>query len=135
MAKKKDKAKAKKERGGAKVPKDVAGVKVPKGLRKAGKAALKLAEQPVVSEAVAAALLAAAAALRNPPATRKAAKAAGDGAADAGAAAGRQASVLGDALKAVAIDVAKRTMAAWEESGRKREASSGSGESGKAGKK
>jgi hypothetical protein len=122
MAKKKDK----KERR-PKVPKEVGGVKVPKGIRKAGKAALKLAEQPVVSEAVAAALLAAAAALRDPPAAKKAAKATGDGAADAGAAAGRQASILGDALKAVAIDVARRTVAAWEESGRKRAKGGGEG--------
>lgn len=116
MGKKKDK------KGGGKASKE-AGIKLSKGLRKAGKAARKLAEQPVVSEAVAAALLAAAAALRNPPATRRGAEAAGEGAADAGAdaagAAGRQASGLGDALRGLALDVARRTVEAWEESGKR----------------
>ncbi|MBV9930374.1 MAG: hypothetical protein JO013_05470 [Alphaproteobacteria bacterium] len=111
MGKKKDK-RAKGDKGA----KEIAGVKVPKGLRKAGKAARKLAEQPVVSEAVAAALLAAAAALRDPPATKKGAKAAGDAAGEAAAGAGKQASVLGDALKSIAIDVARRTVEAWSES-------------------
>ena len=117
MGKHKDKKKGK--HGGGDGAKAADGVKVPKGLRKAGKAAVKLAQQPVVSEAVAAALLAAAAALRGDGAAKQGAKAAGDAAADAGAAAGKKASVLGDALKAVAIDVAKRTVEAWEESGKK----------------
>ena len=134
MGKKKDK-KARRE---GKPAKDAGGAKVPKGLRKAGKAALKLAGQPVVSEAVAAALLAAAAALRDPRAMKKAATAAGDKAAEAGAAVERQGSVLGDALKAVALDVAKRTMTAWEEGGRNRakdRGSSGGGNSGAKGVK
>lgn len=117
MGKKKDKkAKAKAAGGDNAVVKEASGGKLPKGLRKAGKAAMKLAEQPVVSEAVAAALLAAAAALRDTGATRRAAKATGDAAADAAGATGKQASLLGDALKSVAIDVARRTVAAWEES-------------------
>jgi hypothetical protein len=117
MGKKKDKkAKAKANGGDAAVAKEASYGKLPKGLRKAGKAAMKLAEQPVVSEAVAAALLAAAAALRDTGATKRAAKATGDAAADAAGATGKQASLLGDALKSVAIDVARRTVAAWEES-------------------
>jgi hypothetical protein len=116
MGKKKDKksrrADGVKEGGG----KAAGAVKLPKGLRKAGKAALKLAEQPVVSEAVAAALLAAAAALRDPPATKRGAKAAGDAAGDAAGEAGKQASALGGALKAIALDVARRTVESWGES-------------------
>src|SRR3954466_10104000 len=107
MGKKKDK-KAKAD----KPVKAGGGTKLPKGLRKAGKAAMKLAEQPVVSEAVAAALLAAAAALRDTGATKRAAKATGDAAANAAGATGKHASLLGDALKSVAIDVARRTVAA-----------------------
>jgi hypothetical protein len=123
MGKKKDKKK-----GGAKPAEAAGAVKLPKGLRKAGKAAKKLAEQPVVSEAVAAALLAAAAALRGGgTGTGKGIKAAGEGAADAPGSAGRQASMLGDALKAVAIDVARRTVAAWEESAKKAPKGSGEG--------
>ncbi|HEY0311062.1 MAG TPA: hypothetical protein VGC56_01055 [Allosphingosinicella sp.] len=116
MGKKKDKkAKAKATAGGGAVAKEASGTKLPKGLRKAGRAAMKLAEQPVVSEAVAAALLAAAAALRDTGATKRAAKGSANAAADAAGATGKQASLLGDALKSVAIDVARRTVAAWEE--------------------
>jgi hypothetical protein len=111
MGKKKDK-KARAD----KPAKAAGGARLPKGLRKAGKAALKLAEQPVVSEAVAAALLAAAAALRDPPATKRGAKAAGEGAGDAAEGAGKQAGALGDALKAIALDVARRTVESWGES-------------------
>lgn len=89
--------------GKIKVPKQVAGVKLPKKLRKAGKKALKIAEQPVVGEAVAAALLAAAAALREDK---------GSGA----KAVGKEAAKFGEALRAYAIDVARRTLDAWEES-------------------
>jgi len=117
MGKKKDK-KAKAGGGGNAGAKEATGSKLPKGLRKAGKAAKKLAGQPVVSEAVAAALLAAAAALRDTGATKRVAKATGEGAAEAAGATGKQASLLGDALKSVAIDVARRTMAAWEENAR-----------------
>ena len=122
MGKKKDKkAKA------GKAAKEPGGVKVPKGLRKAGKAALKLAEQPVVSEAVAAALLAAAAALRDPPATKRGAKAAGEAAGDAAEGAGKQAGVLGDALKAIAIDVARRTVESWSEGAKAAKKGGGNG--------
>jgi hypothetical protein len=121
MGKKKDK-KAKAGGGGNAVATEGSGSKLPKGLRKAGKAARKLAGQPVVGEAVAAALLAAAAALRDTGATKRAGKATGEGAADA---TGKQASLLGDALKSVAIDVARRTVAAWEESAKKPKKSGG----------
>ena len=93
-----------------KIPKRVAGVKVSKAVRKAGNTALKLAESPAVSETVAAALLAAAAALRDPPATRRAAAAAADTASEAG----QQAIRLGDSLRKLALDMARRTLDAWE---------------------
>jgi hypothetical protein len=85
-----------------KIPKRIAGVKVSKAVRKAGKSALKLAETPAVSETVAAALLAAAAALRNPPAAKSGARAAADAAG------------LGDSLRRLALDMARRTLDAWE---------------------
>jgi len=93
-----------------KIPKRIAGVKVSKAVRKAGKRALKLAETPAVSETVAAALLAAAAALRDPPAARRGAQAAVDSAGEAG----EQAIRLGDALRRLALDMARRTLDAWE---------------------
>lgn len=93
-----------------KVPKRIAGVKVSKVVRKAGKSALKLAESPAVSETVAAALLAAAAALRDPPATKRAAAAAADSAGEAG----QEALRLGDSLRRLALDMARRTLDAWE---------------------
>jgi urease accessory protein UreF len=102
--------KAKKGKDKIKVPKRIAGVKVSKAVRKAGKTALKLAEQPAVSETVAAALLAAAAALRDPPTTRRAAAAAAEGAGEAG----QEAIRLGDSLRKMAIDMARRTLDAWE---------------------
>ena len=94
-----------------KIPKRIAGVKVSKTVRKAGKSALKLAESPAVSETVAAALLAAAAALRDPPATRRGAKVAADAAGEAG----QEAIRLGDSLRRLALDMARRTLDAWEE--------------------
>ncbi|HYG48093.1 MAG TPA: hypothetical protein VD846_09145 [Allosphingosinicella sp.] len=102
--------KAKKSKDKVKIPKRIAGVKVAKAVRKAGKSALKLAEQPVVSEAVAAAMLAAAAALRDPPATKRAAGAAADAAGEAG----QEALRLGDSLRKLAIDMARRTLDAWD---------------------
>jgi len=93
-----------------KIPKRIAGVKVAKAVRKAGNSALRLAESPAVSETVAAALLAAAAALRDPPATRRGAKAAADAAAEAG----QEALRLGDTLRRLALDMARRTLDAWE---------------------
>jgi hypothetical protein len=108
MAKDKDK-KAKK---GAKLPRKVAGVKMPKKLRKATRAAVDLAREPVVAEIVAAALLSAAAALRGD----KAAKAATSGA-EAAAGAGRKAVKLGDSLRALALDLAEQTLQSWQRSG------------------
>jgi urease accessory protein UreF len=92
------------------IPKRIAGVKVSKAVRRAGKTALKLAEQPAVSETVAAALLAAAAALRDPPATKRAAAAAADSAGETG----KEAIRLGDSLRKLALDMARRTLDAWE---------------------
>ena len=92
------------------IPRRIAGVKVSKAVRKAGKSALKLAEQPAVSETVAAALLSAAAALRDPPPARRTAKAAAGTAGDAA----QQAISLGDSLRKLAIDMARRTLDAWE---------------------
>ena len=93
-----------------KIPKRIAGVKVSKAVRKAGKSALKLAEKPAVSETVAAALLAAAAALRDPPTTKRGARAAADAAGEAG----QEAIRLGDSLRRLALDMARRTLDAWE---------------------
>lgn len=124
MAKGGDK-KAKKGKGKdqIKVPKRVAGVKVPKAVREAGKSALKLAEQPIVSETVAAALLAAAAALRDPPATKRAAGAAGE--------AGQEALRLSDSLRKFAIETARRTLEAWEAAESRPRGKSGGGSGGK----
>jgi urease accessory protein UreF len=102
--------KAKKDKAKVKIPKRIAGVKVSKAVRQAGKSALKLAEQPAVSETVAAALLAAAAALRDPPATKRAAGAAAGAAGEAG----HEALQLGGSLRRMAIDMARRTLDAWE---------------------
>lgn len=107
--------KGKKGKDKIKVPKRIAGVKVSKAVRQAGKAALKVAEQPAVSEAVAAALLAAAAALRDPPAARRTARAAADSAGEAG----QEAIRIGDSLRRMAIDMARRTLDAWEAADRK----------------
>ncbi len=117
--------KAKKDKDKVKIPKRIAGVKVSKAVRQAGKKALKLAEQPAVSETVAAALLAAAAALRDPPATRRAAGAAADSAGEAG----QEALRLGDSLRKMAIDMARRTLDAWE-TGDSRPRGNGGGASG-----
>jgi len=95
-----------------KIPRHIAGVKVSKAVRKAGKTAIKLAESPAVSETVAAALLAAAAALRDPPATKRGARA-------AAGEAGEEAIGLGDSLRRLALDMARRTLDAWESADRK----------------
>ncbi|HEX8447949.1 MAG TPA: hypothetical protein VF652_00035 [Allosphingosinicella sp.] len=128
MAKGDKKAKkgAKKDGDQIKIPKRIAGVKVSKAVRKAGKSALKLAEKPAVSETVAAALLAAAAALRAPPATRRAAGAA----ADAAGQAGKDAIGLGDSLRAMAIDMARRTLDAWESADARPRGEGGEGPAG-----
>lgn len=103
MGKGKDKKKGK-------AKKEESGVKIPKPLRKAGKEALKLAKEPAVAEIVATALLSAAAALRGDKAVAKASKEGGEAAADAG----RQASKIGDSLRVLALDLARRTLDNWE---------------------
>ena len=98
------------------------GVKLPKALRKFGDKALELAKQPVVSEIAATALLAAAAALRDNKGLKASAKAAGDAgskaaeeAGDAARNAGREAAKIGDALRTLALDLARRTLDQVEE--------------------
>jgi hypothetical protein len=127
--------KGKKDGGKKAAKKAEGGIKIPKPLRKAGKEALKLASEPVVSEIVAAALLSAAAALRG---DKVAAKAGRSGAAAAGApgeaagTAGRQASKLGDSMRALALDLARKTLDNWERSPA-REGGGGKGGKGKSG--
>ena len=106
-----------------KLPKEIGGVKVPKKLRKIGNKAVKLAREPVVSEVVAGALLAAAAALREGGAGTKQAAVAGEAAEGVK----RQAGRLGDSLKGIAIDFARRALDNLEEGGRKK---GGSGNGG-----
>ena len=108
-----------------KVPKEVGGVKVPKQLRKAGKQALKLAQQPAVSEVVAGALLAAAAALRAPPGEKGLAAAAANGAVDAARKTRTDTGLVGKALKAMALDMARRTIDGIEETRKQRKTGSG----------
>lgn len=108
-------AKAKAKKAKTKVPKQVAGVKVPKKLRKIGKKAIELAQQPMVSEIAAAALLGAAAALREGKDLKgkdaaKAAGAAGDAAKAAAKEAGEDISKLSQALKVLAGDLARRAV-------------------------
>lgn len=128
MAKGDKKAGKGKDKDKTKVPKRVAGVKVPKAVRQAGRTALKLAEQPIVSETVAAALLAAAAALRDPPATKRAAGAAAGAAGEAG----KDSIRLSDSLRKLAIETARRTLEAWEAAESKPRANGGGGAGGKA---
>lgn len=108
--------KTKKSKDKVKIPKRVAGVEVSKAVRQAAKTARKLAEQPVVSETVAAALLAAAAALRGPPATKRVA-----------GAAGQEANRLSDSLRKLAIETARRTLEAWEAADSKPRGNGGAG--------
>ena len=89
------------------IPKQVAGIKVPKKLRKAGNRAVKLAQDPIVSEVVAAALLSAAAALREGSSADRKGAAAADGGAEE---VRRQAGALGDSLKGLALDFARRAL-------------------------
>lgn len=97
--------------GKIKVPKEVGGVKVPKQLRKLGNKAVKAARNPVVSEVVAGAMLAAAAALREGKDPKAAVKAGREGADEVRKQAGR----LSDTLRALAIDIARRTLEGLEE--------------------
>jgi len=136
MAKDKDKKGSGKKKGGGKKDavgkKEAGGIKIPKPLRKAGKEALKLASEPVVSEIVAAALLSAAAALRGDKAGAKAGKGGAGSAGAAGDAAGelgRQRSKLGDSMRALALDLARKTLDNWERSPARE---GGGGKSGKA---
>ena len=100
-------------------------IKLPKQLLKAGNLAMDLARQPVVSEVVAAALLSAAAALR---ADKKVAGAAGAVGAEAAASeASKQASKMGDALRELAIDMARRTLDNWERPSGSKQAGTESG--------
>jgi hypothetical protein len=107
MAKDKKKAKP--------IPKQVAGVKVPKKLRKLGNNAAKIVKDPLLSEAAAGALLAAAAALQEGPKVKRAAGEAAGAAGDAAGEAKREAGRLGAALKALALDLARRTLDNLEE--------------------
>jgi hypothetical protein len=109
----------------AKAGKEDGGVRIPKPLRKAGKEALKLAREPAVAEIVAAAVLSAAATLRGDKALAKAGK---EGA-EAAAGAGRQAAKIGDSLRTLALDLARRTLDNWEHPAPAR-AGSGKGKSG-----
>ena len=111
-----------------KLPKEIGGVKVPKKLRKIGNKAVKLAKEPVVSEVVAGALLAAAAALREGGGPKGSA-AGGDSAAGTK----RQAGLLGDSLKLIAIDLARRTLDNLEGGNRKPKPDSGGGGSSRGG--
>lgn len=81
--------------------------KLPKKLGNVGKKAVKLAGKPVVSEAVAAAMLAAAAALRDGAGTKRSV---GKG----GTNVGGEASKLSEMLRALALDVARKTIESWE---------------------
>jgi hypothetical protein len=114
-------AKTKKNKNGKlKVPKEVGGVKVPKKLRKLGKDAVKLVQEPVVADVVAGALLAAAAALRegkDPKGTVSAAlnggmNTAAGGNKDKGKSAGANGGGfrLSDGLKLLALDFARRAL-------------------------
>ena len=107
MGKNKTKAKAKTKADGAKHP----AAKVANKLRKAGKKALKLVDQPAVSDIAAAAMMAAAAALGESKDKKKA-----SGGKDVSVLIDVEAGKLADTLKAFAIDVARRTLETWEES-------------------
>ena len=119
---------------GKKAKKEDGGLKIPKPLRKAGKEALKLAKEPVVSEVVAAALLSAAAALRDNKTAAKAGQKGAEKAADAAAETGQEFSKIGDALRGLALDLARRTLDNWDRPAAKKSAS-GKGKKGNGGGK
>lgn len=104
------------------IPKEIAGIKVPKELRKAGRKAVELVQDPVVSEVVAAALLSAAAALRAGTGDKGQAAPA----AKAAQVAKREASAVGDAVKQIAADFARRTIEGVGERQRARRSRRGS---------
>jgi hypothetical protein len=97
---------------GAKLPKEVAGVKIPKKLRKAGSAAMDLAQQPIVGEFVAAALTAAAASLMK---DSKAGRTVRREASDATSETIREASAIGAAVKQVLLDAAREMLDSFED--------------------
>ncbi len=90
------------------------GVKIPKKLRKIGNKAMKLADNPVVSEVVAAALLSAAAALRENDGARRKAVKAGSVALDAAESLSKNSGKVGDSLRKLALDLARRTLDSWD---------------------
>jgi hypothetical protein len=90
------------------------GVKIPKRLRKIGKKAMKLADNPVVSEVVAAALLSAAAALRENDGARRKAVKAGNVALDAAERMTKDSGKVGDSLRKLALDLARKTLDGWD---------------------
>ena len=97
-----------------KAPKAEKALKLPKKLRKAGNIAMDLAREPVVSEIVAGALLSAAAALRDNRKVARAAGAAGEDMVETATQATKQAGKVGDALRDLAIDLARRTLDNWD---------------------
>ncbi|HEX8214378.1 MAG TPA: hypothetical protein VF582_02785 [Allosphingosinicella sp.] len=98
---------------GTKLPRQVAGVKIPKKLRKAGSAAMDLAQQPIVGEFVAAALTAAAASLMK---DSKGGRTVRREAADATSDTIREASAIGAAVKQVLLDAARELLDSFEDS-------------------
>jgi len=114
---KKEKKKNKKK--DSKLLKEVAGVELSKAVRKAGKAALKLASEPAVGEVVAAAMLAAAAALREPVRPARAPRGPEPEQGGAGRPT-RAPAPLADAFRSAAMDVARRAAEAIEDGARKR---------------
>jgi hypothetical protein len=94
--------------------KKAGGVKIPKKLRKIGKKAMKLADNPVVSEVVAAALLSAAAALRENEGVRRKAVKAGTVALDAAESMTKESGKVGDSLRKLALDLARKTLDSWD---------------------
>jgi hypothetical protein len=116
----KGKKEKKDKKKGPKLPREIAGVKVSKAVRKAGEAALKLASEPAVGEAVAAALLAAAAALREPVRPARAPHLGPEPEAGGAGRSTRSPAPLADALRSAALDVARRAAEAIEEGARTR---------------
>lgn len=103
-------------KGTGKIPKTVAGVKIPKTLRDTGKAAVKLAQNPVARELLSAGLIAAAAAVTANTRARKAVKQGGKDTADAlgeaATGAAQNASKLGTAIIDAAGNAAERFLGA-----------------------
>ena len=89
--------------------------KMKKVVKRATKKAAKIAQNPVVAEVVAATLVAAAAAIRNPKKAREIALAAGDELGNAAKGAAGQ----GGAFWQLAMDVAKRSVEALGDDGKK----------------